>query len=199
MLNIVIFTVAFVYLTQMALIKMFAKSFLKPKETILPFKDKHLLKKLQKITGINFDIKIIKSEKFFGAMHGIPTKPVMTLSTKALEILDKGQIEWVVLHEAGHCLGYHVVILIVSFMSLLISGIYFISHSNSGLFSVLVSLLVAFTLNIIYQQKANIKFKKRALKYRSVYNSEILLFLFAPHISYSNRILMARNEIERRK
>lgn len=223
MFNIIIFVVVFVYLSQGALVRMFIKSLINPKETILPFKDKNFLKKLQKKTGIDFDIKVIKSKQFFGAMHGIPAKPIMTLSSKALEILDKGELEWVVLHEAGHCLGYHVPFLIVGFLITLMSGIYLAFHLSLGLYSIPILLLMAFIFNVIYQQigrvteyfadryavthiddpnnmiRANRKLRKRALRHRSVYNSEILLFLFAPHISYSNRILMAQRKIIVRK
>src|SRR3989337_4184844 len=90
-------------------------------------KDKWIYETVLKKTGLRLlDITIFHDKKMYGMMAGLPFWPKMILSTGLYESLNKDELEWVILHEAGHCVLWHNLKAFLIELSILICGILFI-------------------------------------------------------------------------
>lgn len=90
-------------------------------------RDKWIFGTVQKKTGLKLlDITLFHDNKMYGMMAGFPFWPKMILSTGLYNSFNKDELEWVILHEAGHCVLWHnlqsflIEMIIVAFGSCLI-------------------------------------------------------------------------------
>lgn len=212
LLNFAVFTVLFLYITNWNRVRLIFRGLLKPRNSFSNFTDKKFIDRVNKKTGLKFDIKIQESDWIFGYMPSIPIKPVMVISSGAREHLTSDELEWIVLHEAGHCVLYHVVKTILVGLLILILGIitiycFKIQTAIIPLYALLLAILYyqlereiserpadIFSLNRISSSKgmitANQKMKARVTSI--FYKNKILTKLFTPHLSYDERIEMVK-------
>lgn len=187
------------------------RAILRPKANFVPFTDGAFLKKINKRAGLNFEIKVQKSPLIFGYMPSIPIKPVMVISSSAREHLTDDELEWLVLHEAGHCVLWHTVKETLVQIAVLVFGIVTVYSLK---LSLLLIPVYAILLGIIWYQlerffelqadnfslnrmsnpegmiTANQKMKSRVKNI--IYKTPILIKLLTPHPTYDQRMEMAR-------
>lgn len=147
-------------------------------------------------------------------MPSIPIKPIIVISSSAREYLIDDELEWLVLHEAGHCVLWHTVKETLVQITVLVIGVVTVSSFNVPLIFVLV---YAILLGIIWYQlerffelqadtfslnrmsnpegmiTANQKMKSRVKNI--IYKTPILIKLLTPHPTYDQRMKMARAKL----
>lgn len=189
-----------------------------PKYKTSSINDKWIKLKVKEKTGLSLlDITIFHDKKMYGMMVGLPFWPKMVLSEGLYKTLNKDELEWVILHEAAHCVLWHNLQAFIIEMLILCFGVYVISLLNVSL---LLSLILAIVLSILCIQiiRWTIEYVADAYsisrvsnpngvitaqnKFRNAYdknlfNSEksLLRFLFYWNIYPSKRIEMAQKRL----
>lgn len=211
-----IFALILFYVPMWSQINIFLSSFGKAKKSFRLVRDKWVIKILKEKASMNIEnIKILNSNLLFGMMAGIPGHPQLMLSEKLYEDFSKDELEYVLFHEAGHYkLGHSVIELSVG-MLLLILGIFIlISFQSNILFAISLGLLFGilmiqfgrlkeiqadtFSLKRMINPEGMVTATNkffRAWKSRSSKN-KLILFLFYRGNPYTNRIKMAKKEIQ---
>ena len=216
-LNQLLFVIVFFYITNWVRLRYTLgstiKNFLQSGERPVNYTNKKLIAKYKKKTGLEFQIKIIKSDSISGAMAGLPFKPVMILSSKALSELREDELDWIICHEAGHCVKWHVLQTTIFWVIMLILGIFVINYFQ---FTLIISIITGIIVSILFYQleryfseyqadlyalehvdnpdgmiRANQKMKKRVTSI--FYKNIVLQYLFTGGLSYDQRIQMARD------
>lgn len=213
MLLYFLFTIIYLLICNFFQIKTFLSAFINHKHKITVIKDKWISEVIKKKTGLNLNrIIIFEDARPYGMMPGIPLKPEMILSRGLYHTFNKDELEWVILHEAGHCVLWHVVKAGIIQLVFLLAGLWMISTFSQSFF---LAFATAFLFSIICIQvirhfveyeadkfsiervnnpigviTAQDKFRK-AYK-NSSYNSEksLIRFLFHWNIYPSERIKM---------
>lgn len=71
--------------------------------------DLQLSEFIRQKTGIEITtFYIVTSDLLFGGMTGIPTKPIMSLSSKLYHAFSKDELHYIALHETGHYALKHI-------------------------------------------------------------------------------------------
>jgi Zn-dependent protease with chaperone function len=183
-------------------------------------KDKWIYDTVLKKTGLRLlGVTLFNDERMYGMMAGLPFWPKMILSKGLYKNFNKNELEWVILHEAGHCVLWHNLEAMLIELSLAAMGIYLIDYYK---LSFIVSIYLAIGLALIciqiirwaieYQADqfsiervgnpngvitAQEKFKDAKVK--NLFNDEksIVRFLLHWNISPSKRIEMAKSRLIR--
>jgi Zn-dependent protease with chaperone function len=222
-LEYVLFAIIFIYITLWVQIHLFYSSLVKKKAPITRVRNDQLQQFILKKTNTNIkSIKISESDHLFGMMIGIPGKPQLILSRKLYETFSQNELEYIVLHEAGHYKLMHSITELIGAVLLLISGFIIssnIDHPMSLLYSILLGIgfgIIMIRLGRIHEYqadkyvlklisdpegmiKATENFKSYYGRKYSENKNKYVQSLFYRSNPYSNRIKMAENDIERRK
>ena len=216
--SIIIFVVLFLFASNYFQIVTFASLAVGTKIKTSRVVDKWILKTIKVKTGLILkDLTIFHDAKPYGMMAGLPPFPQLIISEKMYKTFDHDEMEWVILHEAGHCVLWHnleaVIIEIIS-MSV---GVYFIKtfHPNV-LLTIILSLIISiisvqiirrlieyeadkFSISRVTNPQGVITAQAKLRKYYkdTLFNSEksIIRKLFHWNISPSLRINMAKELI----
>ncbi len=213
--DLALFVIVFLYITNWNRIRLVFRTLLNPKTSISNFTDKQFINRVNKKAGLKFDIKIQESDWIFGYMPSIPIKPVVVISSGARKYLTDDELEWIVLHEAGHCVLWHVVKSILAGFVILIFGIVTIYYFKISTLMIPFYVLVLsifyyqvereisekqadlFSLNRISNPQAmitaNQKMKARVTSI--FYKNKILTKLLTPHLTYDERIELANSKL----
>lgn len=183
--------------------------------------DKWIVNTIEKKTGLKLlDITLFHDDKMYGMMTGLPFWPKMILSTGLYKSFNKDELEWVILHEAGHCVLWHNLQSFLIEMMGLFFGVYIIVSLKVGLFGVfLFSILLSviciqtirwtteyaadrYSINKVNNPKGVISAQN---KFRNNYKNDFLyneknIFraLFHWNISFSQRIAMAHMKLNQK-
>ncbi len=107
-IKFLIFISIFLFVCNYFQIISFLKIFVGPKIKTEPLNDKWINSTVKKKTGLKLiTITLFKDKKLYGMMAGLPFWPKMILSEGLYKTLNKEELEWVILHEAGHCILWH--------------------------------------------------------------------------------------------
>lgn len=212
------FSFIFLYVSQWMQINLFLSSLGKGKKPVTFVKDTSIPKLLAEKVGVKIEkIKISESNLFFGAMIGIPGRPQLFLSRKLYEDFNKDELEYVILHEAGHCkLNHSVKELVTGILFFVIGSLVLFKLSNLllsvllGLFFGILMIQIAklkeieadnFSLKRVDNPKGMITATQKLFKAWESKSSQnpIIRFLFYRGNPYQNRIKMAETEIKKRK
>jgi Zn-dependent protease with chaperone function len=211
-ISLVAYLLVYIFLTNWIRIKaVFGSTIKKP----VSYTNRKFILKYKEKTGIEFLVRIIKSDTISGAMAGLPCKPLMILSDKVFSELTEDERDWIICHEAGHCVKWHVLQTIVIWIGVFLLGILVINHYQYNLFA---STLTGIIISILFYQLeryfceyqadlysmekvdnlngmiyANQKMRKNTKSL--FYKHKLLTFLFTPHISYDTRIKMAQDRL----
>lgn len=118
-----------------------------PKNKTYSVNDKWIKSVVKMKTGLQLlDITIFNDKKMYGMMAGLPFWPKMILSEGLYKTLSKDELEWVILHEAGHCVLWHNLQAFVIEILILSFGIYIVNSFN---LSLILSLLLMIVLSIL--------------------------------------------------
>lgn len=196
----------------------FAQLIINPKIKTSSIKDVWINQVVKKKTGLNLlDVIIFHDKKMYGMMAGLPFWPKMILSEGLYKSLNKDELEWVILHEAGHCVLWHNLEAFIIELAFIFFGIYLI---NIYKFSILVSFIIALLLSLMCIQiirwsieymadkfsiervedpkgviTAQDKFRKNYYKNPLNKEGSILRFLLHWNITYLKRIEMAKKRL----
>jgi len=217
MYEYIIFSVVFLTISNWFQIRSFLKLVVGPRTKTEILIDKWINTVIKKKTGLNLkEITLFKDEKMYGMMTGLGPwiMPKMILSEGLYKNLNKDELEWVILHEAGHCVLLHNLQSMIIELIFLTTGLYLISTTDINLFlipilSLLLSIIAIQIIRLTTEYTADKysiervdnpmgvitaqdKFRKN---YKgSIFSNEksILRFLFHWNIYPSQRIKMAR-------
>lgn len=217
-----IFGLMLAYIPLWIQINLFISSLGHSKNPVTIIKDKALSKLLLEKTDTKLEsIKISESNLLFGMMIGIPTLPQLILSRKVYDGFTQDELEYVVLHEAGHYKLWHSVKELVAGLILFFVGVFVLSKMFSGNEGIMVAILLGLVFGLLMIQFGRMKELEAdrytlerisnpegmiaaTHKFREAYknrssNSKLVRLLFYRGNPYDNRIKMANEEIERRK
>lgn len=142
LLSVIVFVTIFLVVSNWFQLLSFSKLIIGPKIKTRSLDDKWIKSVVKKKTGLDLlDITLFEDKKMYGMMAGLPFWPKMILSEGLYKNLNKDELEWVVLHEAGHCVLWHNLEAFIIEMAFLGAGIYL-------LFVTKVNLIVAVLLSL---------------------------------------------------
>ena len=216
MISIIIFVIFFLAIVNWSQIISFSSLFVGPKIKTSTVKDEWINKIVRKKTGLKLlDITLFHDKKMYGMMAGLPFWPKMILTDSLLKNFNKDELEWVILHEAGHCVLWHnlkAFLVELSFITLGTLIIYFYELNLFGaiLSAIILSLLCIQAIRWLIEYQADrfsiervdnprgvitAQEKIRNAKHKNLFSSEKSLGRFLLHwnIYPSKRIEMARN------
>lgn len=214
MIEVLLFIAIFTYGGNWMQFNLLTTKIWKPRAHFTHFHNEPLLSNIEKKVGLRFKIHVQNSDRIFGFMLGLPFNPTMIVSQGAVTHLDDNGLEWLILHEAGHCIHWHNLKSYVLFALLTLGGVWVISNWQLG---VMGSVIVGFIDILVWNQlrrllefqadafalsklteaqgmvSANQTMKEKA---KSIfYNNFLLHLLFTPHLTYDRRIAMARRKL----
>lgn len=218
MINIIIFVIIFLVIVNWFQIITFSSLFFGPKIKTSTIKDKWIKNIIKKKSGLTLlDITLFYDKKMYGMMAGLSFWPKMILSTGLYKSFNKDELEWVVLHEAGHCVLWHNLQSFLIEMVTLAFGIYLINISNINLFVIPIHALLLgivcihlirwtteyvadkYSINLVDNPigviSAQEKFRKNYSKNFMNDEKSIFRFLFHWNIYPAQRIEMAKQRI----
>jgi Zn-dependent protease with chaperone function len=216
MFSLFIFLAVYSYITHWTNFRYLAKRLLSPGRHFSSFNNQAVLDHLKSATGLQFDMHLVDSPRIFGMMPGVPNRPVMLVSQGAVERLSPDGLEWLLLHEAAHCLHWHAVFSGLIFVAVGSVGLAMIGTLQLGwwwsLFLAVIFSVMWFQLNRLLELQAD----EYALAHMQnpqgmieaneimekmvdtpIYKDELLHRLFTPHLTFRQRVEMARAKLER--
>lgn len=213
-INLIVFVIIFLVTVNWFQLYSFAQLIVGKKIKTSLVKDNWINKIVKNKTGLSLiNITIFHDKKMYGMMAGLPFWPKMILSEGLYKSFNKDELEWVILHEAGHCILWHNLEAFIIELVFIFSGLYLIKVFEFNLLiSVSISIFFSltciqiirwfieyaadkFSINRVDNPKGVItaqdKFRKNY--YKNPFNKEgsILRFLLHWNIYYSKRIEMA--------
>ncbi len=140
------FAIVYLLTCNWSQIKSFLFALTRPKERISHIYNDWITKTLFKKTGVKLEtITIFELKKIFGMMPSTPPfKPSMILSREMYETFNRDELEWVILHEAGHYVLLHGIKLACIQITSLMIGIYILQITHSVIVILSLALLFAF-------------------------------------------------------
>lgn len=224
LLESILFSIIFLTICNWFQIQHFLKLIVGPKIKTEILKDDWINSVVKMKTTLNLkDITLFKDEKMYGMMTGFGPwiMPRMILSEGLYKNLNKDELEWVILHEAGHCVLLHNLQSLVIELVFLTTGLYLISTQNINLFfipilSLILSIISIQIIRLMTEYTADIysisrvdnpmgvitaqdKFRKN---YKgSIFSNEksIVRFLFHWNIYPSQRIKIAKKMMKNKE
>lgn len=217
-MNILVFLIIFLFVTNYFQIIGFTKMVITKKVKTRVLKDKWINKTVEKKTGLKLiDLTLTDDKALYGMMAGLPIWPKMILSEGLYKNLNRDELEWVILHEAGHCVMWHPLEAALIEGAFIISGIYILVAAKISLilvpfYSLVLSFICIqfirwlieyaadkFSIERVSNPKGVITAQQKFRKYYkgSKYDDEhsILRFLIHWNIYPEQRIKMAEERI----
>lgn len=217
--SIVIFVLLFLVTVNYFQLITFASLIVGPKIKTSIIIDKWILQTIKDKTGLVLkDITIFHDKKPYAMMAGIYPFPKLIISEEMYKVFNRDEMEWVILHEAGHCVLWHNLKAIIIEGLILTLGISFINLFQSNMFlapifSLILSILCVqiirwlieyqadkFSINRVTNPEGVITAQAKLKKYyeTSLFNSEKSLISTLLHwnISSDLRIKMAKRVIQ---
>lgn len=161
MLDYIIFSLIFLFISNWFQLLTFTSAIWQGKTEKKKLEDSWIYDTISKKTGLKLsNITLFKDEKMYGMMAGLPFWPNMILSDGLYKTLNKDELEWVILHEAGHCVLWHnlkAFFIELSFLSLGIFLIYFYKLNFLGaiLLAIILSLLCIQVIRWLIEYQAD--------------------------------------------
>lgn len=223
-IKFIVFALIFVYTILWTQINLLLGSLGQKNSPVTIFQNDILRKLIRDKTGIDIaTIKISESNRPFGMMIGIPSKPQLVLSRGLYNTFSPSEMEYVVLHEAGHYVLWHSVIELLVGIVLLITGVLILKRIPQLPVSLLCAVafgivfgVVMIRLGRIHEYQAD-RYSAQHMtnpqgmidatnKFRGFYGksltenkNKVIQALFYRGNPYDNRIKMAQTEISARK
>jgi Zn-dependent protease with chaperone function len=222
MIKFLLFGIVLAYTAMWSQTNLFLSSLGQKKSPVTTIQDDDLRQLIQNKTGTNIkSIKIAESDKPFGMMVGIPTKPQLILSRKLYDTFTPDEMEYVVLHEAGHYKLWHSVTELTAGIFLFVVGVLILRKVMPIPLSLPTALLLGVIFGILlirigrlHEYQADSYSLKHmpnpqgmiaaTSKFREFYEAsypknKVVQLLFYRGNPYDNRIKMAQAEILARK
>jgi Zn-dependent protease with chaperone function len=198
-------------------IKLFLSSLGKKKKPISSIRDKKIETTLLTKTRTKISsTKISESNLLFGAMVGIPGHPQLFLSRRLYDSFTWNELEYVILHEAGHYKLRHSLIELTEGIVFFVFGTLILSRVPSPILGAALGLIfgiLMIQLAKISELEADLYSLKRMSDPKGMISATekffegwkskdpkhpVIRFIFYRGNPYKNRIRMAKQEIQRR-
>jgi Zn-dependent protease with chaperone function len=219
LLPFILFSIIFLFLANRHVFMTVLQGLGKPKAGYSKLEDPVLSDFIEKKTGVIITtFYLVDSDLLFGAMTGIPGKPIVTLSRGLYENFSPEELQYVLLHEAGHYQLSHIIKEAVLQLGILLAAFFlfrFLSYPPPILFSIaIVSAVLLAILSIQVMRSFEWRADAYALKYLDNPNAMITAtqkfkagwpgpaddtlarFLFYRGVPYSQRIQHASDTIK---
>lgn len=158
----ILFVLIFSLIVNRYWIRSFIEGFTTGRANSKDIKDDRILNLIKDKTGLRLSkIKLLDTNKTWAMMAGLPTMPYMVISKDAYENFTKDELQWVLLHEAGHYILWHNAKMIVLHFVFITVGIFIIVQFSNLLDPLLLSVLLGIFSAILYTQIAR-KFEYEA-------------------------------------
>ena len=145
----VIFVLLFFFIVNRNWIRSFFEGFVNQESKPEDLKDQKILELVKSKTGLKLNkIKLLDTKTTWAMMAGLPAMPYMIISKDAYENFSKDEMEWLLLHEAGHYALWHNAKMILHQLLFIAIGVWTLSVFNE----LLVALLVAVSCAILHTQ-----------------------------------------------
>lgn len=209
-----IFILIFIILCNWFQLLSFLSIIIGPRYKISSIDDKWIKSQVKKKTGLSLlNITIFHDQKLYGMMMGLPFWPKMILSEGLYKSFNKDELEWVILHEAGHCVLWHNLQAFFIQIGILSFGVYSMSLFKLSLFltsiyAVLLSFVCIqilrwgieyvadrYSINRVDNPGGVIAAQEKLRKSHKV--KGVLRFLFYWNISPTKRIEMAKQRMRK--
>lgn len=103
-----VFAFLFLIMTNWFQLYTFIKILVGPSVNRSTIKDSWISNVIKKKTGLTLpEITLFHDKSYYGMMAGLSFWPKLILSKGLYKSFNKDELEWVILHEAGHCLMWH--------------------------------------------------------------------------------------------
>ncbi|MBI3619950.1 M48 family metalloprotease [Candidatus Roizmanbacteria bacterium] len=199
-------------------LKIFLSAFIHRRHKITVITDRWITQTIKKKTSLALKRLIIfEDQKPYGMMPGLPIKPTMILSRGLYETFTRDELEWVILHEAGHWVLRHGLKAGAIQLAFLITGLWIMVLFHfaavlSVLTACLFSLLAIRTIRRLIEYDADRYSIERVsnpqgvitaqAKFRQAYKNNwenrLSRLLFSWNVYPSERIKMAKKQISNR-
>ena len=207
-----VFIIVFAYLPNHQQFRAFFSQLIKGKDIGQKIEDKFITDLVKRKTGLRVkEIFVFNLEKPMGMMPGLPFNPHMILTKGLLKTFSKSELECVVLHEAGHCLLWHVVKAVGVFVILASLGVFILYQlSLNYIYVLLLAMVMGVVFNNVgrlFEYEADYFAVKRMMnpkgminateKFKKFYGNKntILHKLFYVGVPYEDRIKIAEKRL----
>lgn len=213
-MSILIFLLMYIYIAYWVQVRDLAKRLFQLKRHFSTYQNDAFVSRLRDVTSLNFDIRVVDSPRIFGFMPGVPTKPVMLVSQGALDRLSPDGLEWLMLHEGGHCVLWHSAISAVMFVAIGSVGLALIGTSHLAWWGAILLAVVLSIMGFQLKRLLELQADEYALEHMAnpqgmieaneimeklvespIYKDKYLHRLFTPHLTYQQRIDMAQAKL----
>lgn len=215
-MELLIFIGTYLFICNWFQIISFGSMFFGPRYKTSNVHDAWIQSIVKKKTGLSLlDITIVHTSKMYGMMAGLPFWPKMILSEGLYESFNKDELEWVILHEAGHCVLWHNLQALLIQIGMMSIGIYTTMYLKVSLLGT-IFIAILFSLITIHITRWGIEYMADRYsirrvdnpggvitaqdKFRKAYNTDLFhsessIFRFFLHwnITSSMRIRMAED------
>lgn len=196
----------------------------KDKSPVTVVENTQLRQLIKDKTGVDVGtIKVSESDRPFGMMMGIPGRPQLILSRGLYDSFASDEMEYVVLHEAGHYALAHSVKELLLGLVLLIAGVFLLKRIGKPILGLLVAILLGLVFGVgmirfgAFNElqadnysvirmtdpegmiTATEKFRGYYGKSLTQTDNKIFQWMFYRGNPYDNRIRMAKDELDKRK
>lgn len=139
----ILFISVFFLIANRQWMKSFFEGFTKGRPNSKDLEDPKILNFIKDKTDLKLKkIKLLDTDTTWAMMAGLPFMPLMVLSKDAYDNFSKDELQWVLLHEAGHYILWHNVKMIVLQLVFIVIGVFILSNYDH--------LLLSFTLGILF-------------------------------------------------
>lgn len=153
--SFLLFILTFFLIVNRYWIRSFIEGFTSGRANSKDIKDEKTLKLIKDKTGLKLSkIKLLDTNKTWAMMVGLPTMPYMVISKDAYENFTKDELEWVLLHEAGHYVFWHNVKMIFLHLVFIIAGFLILMELNTYFNPLILALPLGVLSAVIYTQIA---------------------------------------------
>ena len=153
----IIFSLILIYVPLWLQISLFISSLGKGKKSMTIIKDEKISKIIWEKCKTKIDtVKISESDLLFGMMIGIPGRPQLILSRKLYESFNLDELEYVILHEAGHYKLWHSIKELIEGIIFFVLGLLLLSNFEGPL-GVVIGIISGLFFGVLMIQIAKLK------------------------------------------
>lgn len=161
-LSFTLFVLSFFLIVNRYWIRSFLEGFTTGRAKSKDIKDQKILNLIKNKTGLKLTkVKLLDTNKTWGMMAGIPSMPYMVIAKDAYENFTEDEMQWLLLHEAGHYILWHNIKMMLLQLFFIILGLLILMNFNTYINLFILSLGLGIIFAIVHTQIAR-KFEYEA-------------------------------------
>jgi Zn-dependent protease with chaperone function len=148
----ILFSVLYFYISNWVIVQVSLQNLFEGKTRTTEIKDKKIHDLLKQFTNLDFKIHLVHADRLFGFATKLFGVSQIFLSSRVVSKFSPSELEWILLHEAGHCVLGHTVLIAALQASFWLTGLLALFLLQNSPYAVGVSLVLAFMLSSLYFQ-----------------------------------------------